>query len=94
MSHTHTQLFMALLDFVQESQMSQHQKAKTMRYNQSGFTGARDSEWQWHQLGHMQLCTLAQTHNHASIPLLSFLQAGCPSCHQTNSVKALKADDS
>ena len=21
------------------------------------FTGARDSEWQWHQLGHMQVCT-------------------------------------
>jgi len=34
---------------------------------QSGFTGARDSEWQWHQLGHMQICTSPQTHNHASI---------------------------
>jgi len=22
------------------------------------FTEARDSEWQWHQLGHMQVCTL------------------------------------
>jgi len=31
-----------------------------------------------------------QTDNHASTPLLSFLQAGCPSCHPTNSVKALK----
>jgi len=38
------------------------------------FTEARDSEWQWHQLGHMQVCTLLQTDNHASIPLLSFLQ--------------------
>jgi len=36
----------------------------------------RDSEWQWHQLGHMQICTLTQTHNHASIAPLSFLQAG------------------
>ena len=27
----------------------------------------------------------------ASTPPLSFLQAGCPSCHPTNSVKALKA---
>jgi len=26
-------------------------------YNQSGFTGARDSEWQWHLLGYMQVCT-------------------------------------
>jgi len=53
--------------------------------------GARDSERQWHQLGHMQVCTLLQTDNHASTPPLSFLQAGCPSCHPTNSVKALKA---
>jgi len=33
---------------------------------------------------------LLQTDNHASNPPLSFLQAGCPSCHPTNSVKALK----
>jgi len=32
------------------------------------FTEARDSEWQWHQLGHMQVCTSLQTDNHASIP--------------------------
>jgi len=57
------------------------------------FTEARDSEWQWHQLGHMQfmhVCTSLQTDNHASIPPLSFLQAGCPSSRPTNSVKALK----
>jgi len=30
--------------------------------------------------------------NHANIPPLSFLQAGCPSCCPTNSVKALKED--
>jgi len=34
------------------------------------FTEARDSEWQWHQLGHMQVCTLLQTDNHASTPRL------------------------
>jgi len=39
----------------------------------------------------MQVCTSLQTDNHASTPLLSFLQAGCPSCRPTNSVKALKA---
>ena len=32
----------------------------------------QDSEWQWHQLGHMQICTSVQTDNHASIPQLSF----------------------
>ena len=30
------------------------------------FTEARDSESQWHQLGHMQVCTSLQTDNHAS----------------------------
>ena len=38
----------------------------------------------------MQVCTLLQTDNHASTLPLSFLQAGCPSCRPTNSVKALK----
>jgi len=27
------------------------------------FIGARDSEWQWHQLGHMQVCISLQTDN-------------------------------
>ena len=67
--------------------VSQYQKGKTNLH----FTEARDSEWQWHQLGHMQVCTSLQTDNHASTPPLCFLQAGCPSCHPTNSVKALKA---
>jgi len=68
--------------------VSRYQKGKTSL----DFTGARDSEWQWHQLGHMQVCTSLQTDNHASTPSLCFLQAGCPSCHPTNSVKALKAN--
>jgi len=47
--------------------------------------------WQWHQLDHVQIiCTSLQTDDHAIISPLSFLQAGCPSCHPTNSVKALK----
>jgi len=36
------------------------------------FTEARDSEWQWHQLGHMQVCTSLQTDNDVSTPPLSF----------------------
>jgi len=48
--------------------------------------------WQWHQLDHMQVIyTSLQTDNHVSTPPLSFLEARCPSCHPTNSVKALKA---
>ena len=47
------------------------------------FTEASDSEWQWHQLGHMQVYTSLQADNHACTPPLSFLQAGCPSCRPT-----------
>jgi len=70
------------------TQVSWYQKGQT----NLDFTGAGDSEWQWHQLGHVQACTWLQTDNHASTPPLSFLQAGCPSCRSINSVKALKAE--
>ena len=46
-----------------------HQTGKT---NLDLFTVARYSEWQWHQLGHMEICTSTQTHNHAGIPPISF----------------------
>ena len=67
------------------TRVSRYQKGKTSR----DFTEARDSEWQRNPLGHMQVCTSLQTDNHANIPPLSFLQAGCLSCHPANSVKAL-----
>ena len=73
--------------FSRTTRVGRYQKGKT----NLGFTEARDSEWQWHQLGHMQVCTLLQTDNNASTSPLSFWQAGCPSCHPNNSVKALKA---
>ena len=70
------------------TRVSRYQKSKT----NVDLTEARDSESQWHQLGHMQtICTLLQTDNHASTPPLIFLQAGRPSWCPTNSVKALKA---
>jgi len=59
--------------------VSQYQKGKT----NLDFTEARDS---------LQVCTSLQPDNHTSTPLLSFLQAGCPSCRPANSVKALKAN--
>ena len=67
--------------------MSRYQKGKT----NLNFAEAKDSEWQWHQLGRMQVCISLQTDNHASTSPLSFLKAGCPFCRPTNSVKALKA---
>jgi len=48
--------------------VSQYQKGKT----NLDFTEARASEWKWHQLGNMQVCTLLQTDNHTSTPLPSF----------------------
>jgi len=42
------------------------------------FTEARDSEWQWHQLGHMQIYTSLQTNNHASTPPLLFFTGRMP----------------
>ena len=83
--HTHTHQFNG--HFSGTTQVSRYQKGKT----NLDFTEARDSEWHWHQLGHMQVSTSLQTDNHASTPPLSFLQAGCPSCRPTNSIKALKA---
>ena len=36
------------------------------------------TEWQWHQLGHMQICILFQTDNHASITAFSFFTGQMP----------------
>jgi len=82
-THTHTHPFNGPLS--RTTWVSQYQKGKT----NVDFTEARYNEWQRHQLGHMQVCTLLQTHNHASAPPLSFIQAKCPSSRPTNSVKAL-----
>ena len=65
-SITHTHLFNGPLSGT--TQVSWYQKGKT----NLDFTEARDSEWQWHQLGYMHVCTLLQTDNHASTPPLSF----------------------
>jgi len=54
--------------FSRTTWVSRYQKGKT----NLDFTGARDSEWKWHQLGHMQVCTSLQTDNHASTPPLFF----------------------
>jgi len=63
---THTHPFNGPLS--RNTWVSWYQKCKT----NLDFTEARDSEWQWHQLGHMQVCTSLQTDNHASTPALSF----------------------
>jgi len=81
----HTHLFNG--HFSGTAQVGRYQKGKT----NLDFTEAGDIEWQWHQLGHMQVCTSLQTDDHASTSPLSLLQVRCPSCRPTNSVRALKA---
>jgi len=54
--------------------VSRYQKCKT----NLDFTEARDSERQWHQLGHMQVCTSLQTDNHANTSPLKFFIGQMP----------------
>ena len=70
--HTHRHPFNGPLSGT--TQVSRYQKGKT----NLDFTEARDSGWQWHQLGHMQVCTSLQTDNHASTPLVSFFTGRMP----------------
>ena len=64
MEHAHTHPFNG--PFSGTTRVSRYQKGKT----NLDFTEARDSEWQWHQLDHMQVCISLDTDNHASTPPL------------------------
>ena len=66
MSHTYIHPFNGPL--CRTTRVSWYQKGKA----NMDFTEAKDSEWQWHQLGRMQVCTSLQTDNHASTPPLIF----------------------
>jgi len=65
MQYLHTRL--TALYYSRTTRVRRYHKGKT----NLDFTEARDSEWQWHQLGHMQVCTSLHTDNHASTPTLS-----------------------
>ena len=78
---THTHLFSGPLSWT--TRMSRYQKGKTSL----DFTEARDSEWQWHQLGPMQVCTSLQTDNHTSTPPLSFYRPDALPAAQTTASK-------
>ena len=71
-THTHTHLFNG--PFSGTTQVSRYQKGKT----NLDFTEARDSEWQWHQLGHMQVCISLQSDNHTSTPPAQFFTGQMP----------------
>jgi len=71
--------------------VSRYRKGKT----NLDFTEAIGSEWQWHQLGHMQVCILLQTDNHASTPPLKFFTDRMPFLppnQQRQSTEGIKLD--
>jgi len=69
------------------TQVSRYQKGKT----NLDFTEATDSEWQWHQLGHMQVRTLFQTDNHTSTTPLSIFTGQMPFLAPSQQHKSTKA---
>ena len=71
-SYTHTHPFNSPLS--RTTGVGRYQKGKT----NLDFSEAKDSEWQWHQLGHMQVCTSLQTDNHASNPTAQFFTGRMP----------------
>jgi len=88
--HTHTHPFN--VPFSGTTRVSRHQRCKT----NLDFTEARDSEWQWHQLGHMQVCTSLQTDNHASTSPLGFFtgrMSFLPSSQQRQSTEGNMVQD-
>ena len=66
--HTYTHTFNG--PFSRTTQVSRYQKGKT----NLDFTEARDSEWQWHQLEHMQVCTSLQTDKKTKTKMLYFVK--------------------
>ena len=83
-SHFHQQNYLA-------THTHTHTRLKGPFPDQSGFYWSKRQWVAVASAGPYASLTLLQTDNHASTPPLSFLQARCPSCCPTNSVKALKA---
>ena len=77
--HTHTHPFNG--PYSRTTRVSWYHKGKM----NLDFTEARDSEWQWHQLGHMQVCTSLQTDNHASTHSVYYRPDALPATQPTAS---------
>jgi len=86
MLHTHP--FNGL--FSGTTQVSRYQKNKT----NLDFTEARDSEWQWYQLGHMQICKSApcsrQPYQHPTTPFFTGRMPFLPPNQQRQSSEGKK----
>ena len=80
-THTHTQTHPFNGPLSRTIRVGQYQKGKTNLH----FTEARDSEWQWRQLGHMQVCTSLQTDNHEISHSVFYRPDAFPAAQQTAS---------
>jgi len=76
--------FISSMNCVQDYRVSQYQKVKPIWI----LLKQETVSWQWQQLSHMQVCT-SPRQTTMPAPTTQLLQAGCPSCRPTNSVKAL-----
>ena len=63
------------------TRVSRYQKSKT----NLDFTEANDSEWQCHQLGHMQVCTSLQTNTPAPHHSVFYRPDALPATQPTSS---------
>jgi len=89
-THTHTTILLLFWSMSGTTRVSRYQKGKTRKVKAN--LGLLEQEivsgsgmcWLYASL-------LLIPDNHANIPPLSFLQARCPSCHPTNSVKEINA---
>jgi len=86
-THTHTQPFYAPPWILSRTtQVNQHQKGKTnLDLLEQEIVRGSGISWPYAN-PHLDQDTLPHQH-----PTTQFLQAGCPLCHPTNSVKAMKA---
>ena len=85
-THTHTVVLLLFWNLSRTTRVSRYQKGKTRKVkNQSGFTGARDSEWQRHLLGYMQVCTSSQTTTPTSHPSVFYRLDALPAAQPTAS---------
>jgi len=62
-------MYLLLLKLVFFVQFCSLIKIKLCYLQQFRIKYKHNSEWQWHQLGHMQVCTSLQTDNHDRCPI-------------------------
>ena len=78
-ARTHTRARAFNVPFSGTTRVSRQQKGKT----NLDFTEARDSGWQWHQLGRMQVCTSLQTITPAPHHSVFYRPDALPATQQT-----------